>query len=140
MVRDALRREQHHRDHFCRRSDVRLERPVSVWYSCLALRIAWPFGAEQPYNAIHCSLTLNIAYELLEVRTGNSLKVYRTGKTHPGTVEDVRAEAAAVLDKAFGPDGEVKRKNILKLREAAEQAWAEGGPGRTAVEELLAGL
>lgn len=100
-------------------------------------RIAWPFGAEQPFNAVHCADTLNIAYELFEVRTKNALKVYRTGITHTGTVEAVRDEAAAVLERAFGPDGEVKRKNILRLREAAAQAWTDGGSAKLAVQSLL---
>lgn len=99
--------------------------------------IAWPFGAEQALNACQSRDNLNIAYELFEVRCGNALKVHRTGKTHAGTVESVRAEAAEVFDLAFSADGEKKRKNILKLKEAAEQAWAVDGKGRQQFEDLL---
>lgn len=99
--------------------------------------IAWPFGAEQSFNASHSVENLNIAYELFEVRSGEALKVLRKGKTYTGTVDAVRVEAAAVLDLAFGADGEKKRQNILKLKEAAENAWSKDGEGRRAFEDLL---
>ena len=91
-------------------------------------------------NACQCRDNLDIAYELFEVRCGNALKVHRTGKTHAGTLEAVRAEAAEVLDLAFSADGKKKRQNILKLKEAAEQAWAEGGKGKQQFEDLLASI
>ena len=106
----------------------------------MSISIAWPFGAEQSFNAAHSVENLNIAYELFEVRSGNALKVYRTGKTHTGTVEAVRAEASKVLDLAFGEDGEKKRKNMLKLKEASEQAWSDDGKGRKDFEELLSSI
>lgn len=99
--------------------------------------IAWPFGAEQSFNASHSVENLNIAYELFEVRSGEALKVLRKGKTYTGTVDAVRAEAATVLDLAFGVDGEKKRQNILKLKEAAGNAWSKDGEGRRAFEGLL---
>lgn len=103
-------------------------------------RIAWPFGAEQPFNALHCAVNLEIAFELFEVRSGNALKVHRTGKTHTGTVDAVRAEAAKVLEQAFGRDGEQMRRNIVELREAATMAWAKDGPARKAMRELVGSL
>ena len=91
-------------------------------------------------NACQSRDNLNIAYELFEVRCGNALKVHRTGKTHAGTLEAVRAEAAEVLDLAFSADGEKKRQNILRLKEAAEQAWAEDGKGTQQFEDLLGSI
>ena len=100
-------------------------------------RIAWPIGAEQAFNAAHASTNLNIAYELFEVRSGNALKVARTGKTHSGTTEAIRAEAIATLDLAFGEDGKKKRDNARKLREAADRAWTENGSARKQLLEFL---
>lgn len=106
-----------------------------------AHRICWPFGAEQPLNAIHTTETLDIAYELLEVRNGEGLKpIYRTGKAPMGTVDAVRAEAKAVFDKAFGEDGRRKRENVLKLKEASRQLWEEGGASRQDAERFLNSL
>ena len=69
------------------------------------ISIAWPISAEQSINSAHVSTGLGIAYELFEVRDGKALKVCRTGKTHSGTLEAIRAEAAATLDSAFGSGG-----------------------------------
>lgn len=45
-------------------------------------RILWSFTGDQPQNAVILNDTLQIGYELLEVRTGHSLKqIYRTGYT-----------------------------------------------------------
>lgn len=79
------------------------------------------------------------AYELMEVRLGNGLRpLYRTGKQPEGTLESVRREANEVLAKAFGPDGEEKRANMIRLKERFEQAWSENGsadePGSGLIE------
>lgn len=101
-------------------------------------RICWPFAADQPLNSVHLTENLDIAYELLEVRTGEGLKpIYRTGKTPTGTLEAVRAEANAVLEKAFSEDGERRRANMRTLKEASLGLWKEGGTARIATEQLL---
>ncbi|EKM54549.1 glycosyltransferase family 1 protein [Phanerochaete carnosa HHB-10118-sp] len=101
--------------------------------------ICWPFGGDQPLNAIHLTENLDVAYELFEVRTGESgLKpIYRTGKAPTGTLEAVREEAITVLGKAFGEDGVKKRANIQRLREASLKLWKEGGEAHVAAEQLL---
>lgn len=89
-------------------------------------------------NAIHLSETLNVAYELIEVRHGSGAgKIYRNGRTPVGTIEAVMAEMRDVLDRAFGEDGARKRKNLLALRETLRAAWAEDGVARRDVEAFL---
>ena len=84
---------------------------------------------------------LDVAYELLEIRSGDGLRtIYRTGKTPAGTVEAVRVEVAEVLDKAFGEDGRRKRENLARFREKCLELWKEGGAARRATEEFLDSL
>ncbi|GJE88818.1 glycosyltransferase family 1 protein [Phanerochaete sordida] len=103
--------------------------------------ICWPFSADQPLNAMHITENLDIAYELFEVRTGPGLKpVHRTGKAPVGTLDAVRAEAAAVLARAFGDDGAQKRERVRRLREAMLEPWQPGGAAWVAGEQLLDSL
>ncbi|TCD71978.1 hypothetical protein EIP91_000110 [Steccherinum ochraceum] len=91
--------------------------------------ICWPFHADQPANAINLTEIHDVAYELLEVRTGNELKpIYRTGKAVAGTLDAIRAEAREVLEKAFGEDGARKRANVEKLLDNVHAAWNPDGP------------
>ncbi|TCD71969.1 hypothetical protein EIP91_000101 [Steccherinum ochraceum] len=90
--------------------------------------ICWPFSADQAPNAVHLVVNHDVAYELLEVRTGNGLKtIYRTGKAPAGTTDAIRAEAHDVLAKAFGEDGARKRANVKKLQERIHAALSKGG-------------
>ena len=94
-------------------------------------RILWPFGGDQPLNAIHIADQLQVGYELLEVRTGPGLKpIYRTGYTPKGTVEAVKAEVREVLQKAFGEDGAKKRAKLTQLQKALNGEWEEGGSSK----------
>ncbi|KAI9064794.1 glycosyltransferase family 1 protein [Trametes sanguinea] len=100
--------------------------------------IFWPVAADQPANAIHLTEQLEVAYELLEVRTGIGLaKIYRTGYTPVGTVDAVRAELRDVLARAFGADGEAKRAKMQGLRETLGKAWKKDGIARQEVEAFL---
>ncbi|OCH85798.1 UDP-Glycosyltransferase/glycogen phosphorylase [Obba rivulosa] len=107
--------------------------------SCGVPMICWPFHADQPANAVHLTDNLHVAYELIEVRTGErGLKpIYRNGRVPKGTMEAVREEARDVLGKAFGEDGKQKRENMKRLQQASAQAWQEGGPSRRAIIDLL---
>lgn len=49
------------------------------------------------------------------------------GKTPAGTLDAVRAEARRVLAMAMGPDGEVKRKNALKISDQIKESWSPQG-------------
>ena len=87
---------------------------------------------------MHLSETLNVAYELIEVRHGTGAgKIYRNGRTPIGTIDAVKAEVRDVLERAFGEDGAQKRANLLELRKTLQAAWAEGGVAQREVEELL---
>ena len=84
---------------------------------------------------------LDVAYELIEVRNGDGLKpILRNGRTPVGTVEAVRKEVAEVLENAFGLDGERKRANMQKLREAMAAGWKEGGSAITSLHALADAL
>ena len=104
-------------------------------------RIFWPFGADQPLNAILCTDKHKIAYELLEVRTGHVLKtIYRTGFKPTGTLDALREEAQDALRKAFGEDGKAKRERVQALQNAVLNEWAEGGASKRDVLAFLDSL
>lgn len=87
------------------------------------------------------SETLNIAYELIQIRTGHGLKrIYRTGVTPVGTPQAITDEARKVLEMAFGADGAKKRAKIQRVREQFKAAWSEQGDSRRATEQLLADI
>ncbi|OCH84632.1 UDP-Glycosyltransferase/glycogen phosphorylase [Obba rivulosa] len=129
-----------------------LAHPATAWFvthgghngviesiSCGVPMICWPFIADQPINAVHLSDNLQVAYELIEVRTGERglNSIYRNGRVPKGTVEAVRDEARDVLVKAFGEDGRQKRANLERLQQAFAQAWQEGGSSRRAITDWL---
>lgn len=101
-------------------------------------RILWPFGADQPHNAVHISENLKIGYELLEVRTGHGLKpIFRTGYTPVGSIEAIKREAREVLAKAFGEDGARKRDQLQVLRQSVNREWEQGGTSLRNAEHFL---
>ena len=92
-------------------------------------------------NVLLLTSVHDVAYELLEVRTGNGLKpIYRTGKAPTGTPEAVRAEAREVLEKAFGEDGAKKRENLQALRKSVTREWEDGGASKRDVSLFLDSL
>ncbi|KAI9066601.1 glycosyltransferase family 1 protein [Trametes sanguinea] len=105
-------------------------------------QIFWPFESDQPINAVHLTENFKAAYELIEVRTGLGLQpIYRNSKAPMGTLDAVKAEARDVLARAFGVDGEQKRAQLLKLREAVLAEWDEPtdeNPGGTSRRDFLA--
>ena len=103
--------------------------------------IFWPFGADQPLNAVLCTDNHQISYELFEIRTGHGLKpICRSGYTPVGTIEAIKTEARDVLTKAFGEDGAAKRERLQILRKGVLGEWEEGGASRCDVEAFLSGL
>jgi hypothetical protein len=103
-------------------------------------RIAWPFLADQPVNIAHCVHTLNVAYELLEVRSAPyGLKpIYlRDGFTPSGTRDAFEKELEVVLDAVQGDDGKLKRENARKVQQRLGEAWAKGGAARRDFETML---
>lgn len=75
------------------------------------------------------------------MRNGAGVKpIYRTGKAPSGTLDALRAEVHAVLDKAFGEDGQKKREKTLRLRDASRKLWDDGGASRLSAEQFLDSL
>ena len=104
-------------------------------------RILWPFVGDQPVNAVHLTDNLQVAYELIEVRTGFGLKqIYRTRRQPIGTLDAVKDEARDVLAKAFGEDGVQKREKLKALTRALDHEWEVGGSSLRDVKAFLEGL
>ncbi|KAI0631464.1 UDP-Glycosyltransferase/glycogen phosphorylase [Trametes polyzona] len=104
--------------------------------------ILWPFNGDQPLNAVHISEQLKIGYELIEIRTGEAglHPIYRNGRKPVGTLDALKKEAREVLEKAYGPDGEEKRKKLAPLTEALNSQWEEGGAALRDVRAFLESL
>ncbi|KAF8515046.1 UDP-Glycosyltransferase/glycogen phosphorylase [Hysterangium stoloniferum] len=85
--------------------------------------ITWPLSADQPANAIHLTLTLDVAFELIEVRAGHGLRPLYRGVTPVGSIQAVEAEARAVLNRAYGHEGQIKRRNANALKMKLQGAW-----------------
>ncbi|KAI0644654.1 UDP-Glycosyltransferase/glycogen phosphorylase [Trametes meyenii] len=103
--------------------------------------IVWPFGGDQPLNAVHISEQLEIGYELIEARSGLGMKPrYRDGKKPVGTIDALKAETREVLGKAYGLDGAEKRKRLQALSKAFEREWEEGGSALRDVSKFLDSL
>lgn len=94
------------------------------------------------HNTIHATDNHDIAYELVEVRTGEhaTKPIYRTGRVPVASLDAVRNEAKDILEKALGEDGERKRANITRLRDAIAAESAEDGPSSRALEDFLDAL
>ena len=76
------------------------------------------------------------------MRTGeNGLKpLHRLGRAPVGTLDAVRDEARAVLEKAFGEDGAKKRARLQVLRKSVLGEWDDGGASRRDVTAFLDSL
>jgi len=99
--------------------------------------IAWPIDADQPSNAARLSLTLDVAFELMEIRTGHGLKPLFRGITPKGTIDAVESELYDVLRNAKGPVGDRKRRNAHVLRNAMMSELAEDGDAIKNLRKLL---
>lgn len=100
--------------------------------------ITWPIAADQPANAAYLTLTLDVAFELIQVRTGESgLRPLYRGVQPTGTLDAVASEARHVLQSARGEEGEKKRRNAEVIRNNLKQAWEEDGEGLTDLRRLL---
>ncbi|KAF8542582.1 hypothetical protein BDD12DRAFT_876041 [Trichophaea hybrida] len=101
--------------------------------------IGWPFSVDQPMNIAHLVYGLDVAFELLEVRTGElGLKtMFATGKTPEGTVEAFERELEEVLEGMKGEVGERKRQNARRIRQGLEGVWGDGSKTRGVFERFL---
>ena len=140
VVHLTWRPQQHTRDHHGRYSYVSLVAHIiyGLLRLTLHLRIVWPIAADQPMNAIHLSETLDVGFELIEVRHGEGAgKIYRNGRVPVATVDAVKSEMRDILERAYGEEGARKRANILNLRKTLQAAWSENGVARREGEALL---
>ncbi|KAF8528528.1 hypothetical protein BU17DRAFT_80976 [Hysterangium stoloniferum] len=103
--------------------------------------IAWPVAGDQPPAAARLTLMLDVAFELLEVRTGKYCHkpLYR-GFVRIGTAEALENEIRSVFRDARGAVGERKRRNVHRIRDAMQGAWDEGGDALEELRNLLKDL
>lgn len=99
--------------------------------------IGWPLGADQPANVAHMTVNLNIAYEILEARSGFGLNPMYRGITPKGTLEALEEEVRTILQKAFGEDGRQKRENIRQLKEKIKAGWREDGDSSVDLKKFI---
>ncbi|KAF8227378.1 UDP-Glycosyltransferase/glycogen phosphorylase, partial [Tricholoma matsutake] len=100
--------------------------------------IAWPISLDQPANAAYLTLTLDVAFELIQVRTGESgLRPLYRGVQATGTPDAVASEARHVLQSARGEEGKKKRRNAEVLRDNLRKAWEEDGEGMINLRRFL---
>ncbi|KAF5314295.1 hypothetical protein D9619_011866 [Psilocybe cf. subviscida] len=96
--------------------------------------ICYPFTSDQPFNAAYLSLTLDVAFELTQVRTGAlGMKPMLRGVTPKGMREAVREEMLSVITDARGAVGARKRANAGRIAHMLKKAWREDGQ---AVQDL----
>ena len=99
--------------------------PVTKYH----VRIAWPFIGDQPTNAAYISAVHSLGYELFEVRSGYGIRpIARLNDYAPvATVDAVRSEFSEILKKAYGEDGEEKRKNVCEFQRRIAEKWKPDG-------------
>lgn len=100
-------------------------------------RICWPFHADQPMAAEHLTRNLNVAFHLIEVRTGMGLQPLHSGRVPRGTRAAVGAEIREILDQCRGEVGRKKRKNAHRMKGELSKAWSEGGSAQVAMHAFL---
>jgi len=84
------------------------------------------------------SETLNVAFELIEVRTGLGVKpIYGSGRIPRGTREAIGSEIREIIDKCRGEVGKEKRRNAQRLKGEFAKAWREDGTARAALRAFL---
>lgn len=99
--------------------------------------MCWPFDGDQPAAAVHLSHNLDVAFHLVEVRTGKGLRPLFSGQVPQGTREAVGDEFRRTLDACRGDVGKRKRVNARRLGTDLAKAWEEGGSGRKAMNVFL---
>ncbi|KAF8965569.1 UDP-Glycosyltransferase/glycogen phosphorylase [Flammula alnicola] len=101
--------------------------------------ICWPFDADQPGIAAHLTVNLNVAFELIEIRTseGGMKPMLRHGRAPKGTREAVGDEMRQVIDDCRGPKGETMRQNAEQLKKEFARSWEEGGEGKRELQAFL---
>ncbi|KAJ7263480.1 hypothetical protein C8J57DRAFT_1629583, partial [Mycena rebaudengoi] len=99
--------------------------------------VCWPFEGDQPEAALHLAHTLNVAFHLIEIRTGKGKLPLLSGKVPQGTRAAVGAEFRSLIDDFRGSVGEEKKRSAQRMKVEYARAWEEGGSARAAVDALL---
>ncbi|KAF8911626.1 hypothetical protein CPB84DRAFT_1842107 [Gymnopilus junonius] len=101
--------------------------------------IAWPFDADQPAAAARLAEELHVAFELVEVRTGETgmRPLLRNGRTAKGTREAVGLEFRKVIDDCRSEKGFEMRRNAENIKVKLLEAWKENGKSRQELSAFL---
>ncbi|KAF9527938.1 hypothetical protein CPB83DRAFT_855468 [Crepidotus variabilis] len=89
--------------------------------------ILWPCMTDQPIAASILTLNFQVAFELIQVRTGPSVSrpTYR-GPTPLGTHEAILEEMADVWARLRGSEGRQMRDRMELLHEKLKLSWSSG--------------
>lgn len=140
MVYHPWRGRRDHGRYCSRRSNVSNGRAGSRvrHYANALYRIGWPFQADQPSNIAYLTHTADVAFELLEVRTGEHglNTILATGKKATGTLDAFRVELEKLFNDMKGEPGLRKRANAKRRQADLAMAWTEGGPARVAFQRF----
>lgn len=100
--------------------------------------ICWPFNADQPAAAAHLTENLNVAFELVQVRTGDGLKpMHRSGLAPKGTREAVGIEIRQTIDSCRSEKGQELRRNAEQFKVKFAKAWEDDGSARREMRQFL---
>ncbi|GJJ12906.1 hypothetical protein Clacol_007152 [Clathrus columnatus] len=100
--------------------------------------IAWPIQADQSMNSMYIGeLKHNVGYELLEVQHRDESQPLYRGYIPRGTLDAIEEEFRTVLQKAFGPDGAEKRRNVEIFKEKISHLWDEDGGARLELRRFV---
>ncbi|KAH9478360.1 UDP-glucosyltransferase 45 [Psilocybe cubensis] len=101
--------------------------------------ICWPFKFDQSPASAYLSECLQAAFELVEVRTGESgmKPMFRHGRKPQGTLEAVGAEIREVLDACRGEKGSVLRRNAEDMKLKFSKSWGPDGHSRRNFDDFL---
>lgn len=104
-----------------------------------SFRIGWPFAVDQPVNIARLTRVLDVAFELLEVRSGEwgIQPVHYRNQKPSGSIEALERELAVVFDAMLGEEGKRKQANAEKVRDEMARSWLEGGAARNEFEQFL---
>ncbi|KAJ7121066.1 hypothetical protein C8R44DRAFT_736757 [Mycena epipterygia] len=100
-------------------------------------------GIANPWFPQHSILNhpnLDVAFHLIEVRTGLGIKPMHSGQVSRGSREAVGAELRTIFEDCQGAVGIRKRKNVERVKSELAMAWSENGSSQIAMRAFLSKL
>jgi len=92
--------------------------------------ITWLLDVDQPGTSAYLTLMMDVAFELVEVRTGLGLRPLHRGVRPTGTDKAVAAEMRHLLEHLVcGDEWQRKRRNAQAGRDKFDGHWYKGGAG-----------